>query len=213
MMLLIVGALTAQATGTVLHGLAQSNTEPAQIERYYRSSFTAFPSSPATHFTYGLWLYNQRRATEAATHLTYAVERGFNNSISYAYLASAQEAAGNQLAAEETLANAVRVYPVSVFLLVRHAVALQRAGRQQDSEIEFAKALSLNPRAARGWQQLIVNDVDAALDAAQHDSTIAFPGELVPEGAVFQVLQENEQRFPEMANKGWRARMRTQQPR
>ncbi len=213
MMLLIVGAFSAQAAGTVLHGLAQSNTEPNQIENYYRASFTAFPSSPATHFTYGLWLYNQRRATESVSHLTYAVDHGFNNSMCYAYLAAAHEAAGNQAAAEATLANAVRVYPVSVFLLVRHSIALQRAGRQQDSEIEFAKALSLNPRAARGWQQLIVNDVDAALDAAKQDNSIAFPGELAPEGAVFQVLQENLQRFPEMANKGWRARMRTQQPR
>ena len=37
------------------------------------------------------------------------------------------------------------------------------------------------------------------------------PGELYPEAAVFQVLQENEQRFPEAVHTGWRARMRAQQ--
>jgi Tfp pilus assembly protein PilF len=211
-MLLVVGVLSAQATGIVLHGLAQSNAEPARAERYYRASLTAFHSSSATHFSYGLWLYNQRRATEAVSHLTYAVEHGFNSSICYAYLAGAQESAGNQLAAEQTLANAVRVYPVSVFLLVRHSVVLQQTGQREDSEKEFARALLLDPRAARGWQQLIVNDIDAALVAAKQDTTIALPGELVPQAGVFEVLQENEQRFPALANKGWRARMRTHQP-
>lgn len=211
-MLLVVSVFSVQAIGTILHGLAQSNTEPAHVERYYRASLKVLPSSPATHFTYGLWLYGQKRASEAVLHLTYAVERGFNSSICYAYLAGAQESAGSPLAAEQTLANAVRVYPVSVFLLVRHSVSLERAGRPKESDIEFAKALSLNPRVARGWKQLIVNDIDAALDAARQDTTIALPGELLPEGAVFEVLQENEQRFPASANKGWRARMRAQKP-
>ena len=210
-MLLLVGVFSAQATGTVLHGLAQSN--PADAERYYRASLTAFPSSAATHFSYGLWLYNQRRGAEAISHLSYAVEHGFNSSICYAYLAGAQDSAGNQLAAEQTLAKAARVYPQSVFLRVRHSVALKNIGRGAQSETEFARAIFLDPRAARGWQQLIVNDIDAAWDAARQDASIALPGELAPQAAVFEVLQENEQRFPDMGDRGWRARMRTHQPR
>jgi hypothetical protein len=212
-MLLIVGVFSAQAAGTVLHGLAQSNTDPAQVERYYRASLSAFPSSPATHLTYGLWLRDHQRPAESVSHLTYATEHGFNTSTCYAYLAGAQESAGNPLAAAQTLGNAVRVYPVSVFLLVRHSAALERLGRREESQAEFAKALLLNRRAARGWQQLIINDIDAAVEAAKQDSAIALPGELVPTDAVFEVLQENERRFPEMVNQGWRARMRTQQPR
>jgi tetratricopeptide (TPR) repeat protein len=211
-MLLVVAVFSAQATGTILHGLAQGKAEPADAERYYRASLTAFPSSTATYFSYGLWLHNQRREAEAVSHLTYAVEHGFNSSICYAYLAGAQDSAGNQLAAEQTLGNAVRVYPVSVFLLVRHSVALKRTGRGEEAGTEFARALKLDPRAARGWQQLIENDIDAALVAAKQDSTIALPGELVPEAAVFEILQENEQRFPATVDKGWRIRMRTQQP-
>ena len=212
-LLLVAGVLTAQATGTVLHGLAQSKAEPADAEKYYRASLTAFPSGTATQFSYGLWLHNQRRDEEAVTHLTYAVDHGFNSSLCYAYLAGAQDSAGNELAAEQTLANAVRVYPASVFLLVRHSVALKRTGRGEESKTEFARALLLDQRATRGWQQLIENDIDAALAAAKQDRTIALPGELIPEAAVFEVLQENEQRFPAAVDNGWRARMRTQQPR
>ena len=42
---------------------------------------------------------------------------------------------------------------------------------------------------------------------ARRDPTVAMPGELQPEEAVFAVLTENEARFPEAATSGWRARM------
>jgi predicted Zn-dependent protease len=147
---------------------------------------------------------------ESVPYLLHAVERGFNSSISYAYLAGAQESAGNLNEAERTLVTAVRVYPASVFLFVRHAAVLARNGRRADSEMIFSRALSLDPRAARGWQQLVENDIDAAYVAAKQDGNIAPPVELHPEAAVFQVLQENEQRFPG-DHTGWRARMRKQQ--
>ncbi len=211
LMLLITCVLSAQGAGTVLHGLAQVSAEPAKAEGYYQSSLRVYPASPATHFGYGIWLYNNRRGAEAVPHLRYAVENGFNSSICYAYLAGAADSAGDLALAERTLATAVRVYPASVFLLVRHAAALARNGRGAESKEVFSRALLLDPRAARGWQQLIDNDIDAAYLAAKHDLNIALPGELYPEAAVFEVLQENEQRFPGSAHTGWRARMRAQQ--
>ena len=71
-------------------------------------------------------------------------------------------------------------------------------------------ASSSRSRAARGWQRLIEDDVDAAIAAAKLDpATVAMPGELQPEDAVFAVLEENERRFPGAVSTGWRARMRT----
>ncbi|MBC7855969.1 MAG: hypothetical protein IAF94_21275, partial [Pirellulaceae bacterium] len=58
--------------------------EPAKAEVYYQSSLRVYPASPATHFGYGIWLYNNRRGAEAVSHLRYAVENGFNSSICYA---------------------------------------------------------------------------------------------------------------------------------
>ncbi|MBA2525641.1 MAG: hypothetical protein H0V18_07655, partial [Pyrinomonadaceae bacterium] len=211
LMLLTTCVLSAQAAGTVLHGLAQVSPEPAKAEGYYQSSLQVYPASPATHFGYGIWLYNNRRGAEAVPHLRYALENGFNSSICYAYLAGAADFAGDLALAERTLATAVRVYPASVFLLVRHAAALARHGRGTESKEVFSRALLLDPRAARGWQQLIDSDIDAAYLAAKQDVNIALPGELYPEAAVFEVLQENEQRFPAAVNTGWRARMRAQQ--
>jgi len=210
-MLLTTCVLSVQGGGTVLHGLAQASAEPDKAERYFKSSLRIYPASAPTHFNYGAWLYNNRRATEAIPHLRYAVENGFNSSICYAVLAGAADSAGDSSLAERTLATAVGVYPASVFLLVRHAAALARNGRHAESKEVFSRALLLDPRAARGWQQLIENDIDAAYLAAKQDASIALPGELYPDTAVFQVLRENEQRFAGASNTGWRARMRREQ--
>lgn len=211
LMPLTVALFTAQAVGTMLHASAEKGSDSTEAERYYRASLQVYPANNAAHLGYGLWLYRKGRSTESVPYLRHAVERGFNSSIGYAYLAGAQESAGELDEAERTLATAVRVYPASVFLLVRHAAALTRKGQDADSEIVFSRAVSLDSRAARGWRQLIDNDIDAAYLAARQDRNIALPGELAPQAAVFQMLQENEKRFPGVAHTGWRARMRSKQ--
>jgi hypothetical protein len=71
------------------------------------------------------------------------------------------------------------------------------------------RALAIDARACRGWEQLIVNDIDAAYLAATREPDIALPSELLPEAAVFAVLRENEIRRPELIQQGWRHRMRS----
>jgi predicted Zn-dependent protease len=210
LMAISIGVFAAQATGSILQKSAESSADAGSTERYYRASLQVYPSNRAAQFGYGLWLYSRGRSSESIPYLKQAVDRGFNSSICYAYLAGAQQSAGNFDEAERTLASAVRIYPASVFLLVRHAAALTRNDREAKSKEVFARALLLDPRAARGWQQLIDNDIDAATLAAKQDPNIALPGELYPEAAVFQVLQENEQRFPAEAHTG-PARMRALQ--
>jgi hypothetical protein len=101
----------------------------------------------------------------------------------------------------------VRVYPRSVFLRARHSSALRRVGRDDEAELEMASAHLLDSRAARGWQQLIENDIDAAAAASRRDPSVARPGDLMPKDAVFAVLDENLRRFPGAAKSGWRAQI------
>ena len=82
-----------------------------------------------------MWLYRKGRSTEGVHYLQSAVDQGFNNSLCFAYLAGAQASAGDLSAAEQTLARAVRVYPASVFLIVRHATALERNGRMPENVV------------------------------------------------------------------------------
>ena len=197
------------AAAAVLCGMAETGADAARAESLYRNSLRLEGRSAPAHFSYGLWLSRNGRAAESLPHLRFAVARGFNSTLCYAYLAGAEEGSGDAVAAERTLASAVEVYPRSVFLRVRHAAALERLGRREAAAMEMSSALLLDSRAARGWYELIVNDIDAAVAAARRDPQTAMPGELQPEGAVFAVLRENERRFPEAVRTGWRARMRS----
>jgi len=206
---LSVPLFMAQAAGTVLQQLAETSPGAQQAEAYYRASLRVYPANTAAKFGYGMWLYGNGRAAESVPYLRDAVNMGLNTSICYEYLAAAEDWAGDAIAAEQTLNSGVQAYPVSVFLLVRHSVALERLGRISDAERELSKGEMIDPRASRGWHQLIVNDIDAAYAAAARNPDIAKPGELSPDAAVFAVLKENERRFPGAANSGWRMRIRS----
>lgn len=208
--LLVACVMTAQAVHVQLLAAAQSGADPARAETLYRAALKVNPLNPAAHYQLGVWLFYAGRGREAVPHLRYAVERGFNASTCYAYLAGAESSAGDEESSERTLAGAVRVFPRSVFLRARHAAALARLGRADEAELEMAAALLLDSRAARGWRSLIDDDIDAATASALRDpASVAVPGELVPEDAVFAVLKENERRFPGAVNTGWRMRMRS----
>jgi putative inorganic carbon (HCO3(-)) transporter len=209
LMLLSVCFFAVQAAGATYQALAETSGDATQAERYYRRSLQVYPANIAAQFGYGMSLYGKGRSAESVQYLRSAVDRGFNSSVCFAYLAGAEATAGDLAAAERTLATAVQIYPVSVFLLVRHAAALERNGRPQEAKAEFSRALLLDSRAARGWRQLIDNDIDAADLAAKQDPTITLPGELVPQIAVLAILLENEQRFPQSIHTGFRARMRS----
>jgi O-antigen ligase len=209
--LVVLFAMCLQATNITLLATAQSSAgDPARAGRLYRAALALNPLDPVTHFDYGRSLYMQKHELEAIPHLRYALARGFHTSTCYAYLAGAESNAGDLDAAERTLAEGVRVYPRSVFMRVRHAAALRRAGREHEAVLEMNAAILIDSRCARGWQQLIENDIDAAIAASKRDlGIVARPGELQPEDAVFAVLEENEKRFPEAVNSGWRAQMRS----
>lgn len=186
----------AQATNSVLQGMAGSAPSKERAAQRYLQALAWNPYDAPTHFNFGTWLYLNDRASEAVPHLRYAVERGYNSSVCYAYLAAAEAGANDLQAAEQTLAQAVRVYPRSVFLRVRHATAIAEAGRTEEANAEYASALALNSRIARAWRQLICFGRKAAKAAAFYDKSIAPSGELSPESCIFAVLDENERRQP-----------------
>ena len=192
--LVIFCGAVAQALNSISHGAAAASADGHRAERLYQAALRWNPDDAATHCGYGLWLFYAGRAREAVPHLRYAAANGFNTSGAYAYLAAAEATGDDPHASERTLALAARVYPRSVFIRVRHAAALAATGRKEESESEYAAALSIDPRMARGWWHLINYGVDAASAAAQEDSSIILPGQLFPEDGVFAVLVESKLR-------------------
>lgn len=190
--LLMFGGRTAQAINSILHGAANRRENQQQAERLFSNALKWNPFDAATHLNYGLWLYYERRPREAVPHLRYAVSRGMNASVCYAYLVAAEAGAGETQAAAATMAEAVAVYPRSVFLRVRHARALEADGQSEAAEQEYAEALRLDARAARGWLELMKVGREGAKVTAHYDRSVAMPGELYPENCIFAVLAEFE---------------------
>ena len=201
-------AMCVQAAGVMLLSGAQAAADPARAERLYRSALALNPLDAGAHYNYGTWLFYAKREREAVPHLRYALARGFTASVCYGYLAAAESLGGDLDASARTLEEASRVYPRSVFLRVRLASTLRRLGRGEQAELEMGRAALVDSRAARGWRELIDNDIDAAIAAARRDGQVAMPGELQPEDGVRAVIVENERRFPEAAGSVWRARLR-----
>jgi len=188
--LVFICGMCAQGLNVITQARAQTTLDASEAERLYQSAFFWNPIDPATHFNYGLWLYYQGRANEAAKHIRYATERGIDTSVSYAYQSAAETEAGDSQTAQETLAYAIRVFPRSTMLRTRYASALTEAGKTAQGANEYATALSIDEPAARGWWTLIRAGKEAAATAAQRDAKITPPGALAPPEAVPLTIAE-----------------------
>ncbi|MBD0373418.1 MAG: O-antigen ligase family protein [Pyrinomonadaceae bacterium] len=197
--LLMLCGMSLQGLNVTEHGLAQGATDSATVDNHYRSALFWNPFDGPTHFNYGIWLFNQRRYSEAIPHLRFGLLNGMNTSVCYAYLSSAQMKAGETERGTETLAEGLRVYPLSVFLRVRHASVLKKMGKDEEAQSELARAVSIEEAWARGWWELINSGKDATVAAAKAaPGRVAPPGNLSPRDAVFMVLSENGERGPSL---------------
>jgi len=202
-MLCGVGALGMAA---MLRGMAiaQSSSLTANpdssrdsaTEHLFRSALKWNPYDGPTRFAFGLWLNGKHRNREAVDHLRFATENGFNSSTCYAFLAAAEASAGDSRASEQTLARALRIYPRSVFLRVRHSIALAEAGNPAAADHEYQEALASNAPEARGWRQLMCFGPDSAYAAARENENILPPKKLEPESWAYPAILEQAARPP-----------------
>ncbi|MCY7348061.1 MAG: O-antigen ligase family protein, partial [Pyrinomonadaceae bacterium] len=123
---------------------ALDSSDKTAAEADYQKAIALDDREPLFRYYYGSFLYNQKRAAEAISPIRWAIDHGISTSINYFNLAAAQTVSHQTAEAEQTFAEALRVYPRSVFLRTAYASFLENNGREADSEIEFAKALQTN---------------------------------------------------------------------
>ncbi len=190
--LLLLSCFSIQAISSTLHGTAQWGKDRVRSEQLYEAALGWNAYDPVNHYNYGIFLLANDQASKAVPHLRYAVERGFNSSLCYGYLVTAEIKAGDLAAAESTLSEALGAYPQSIFLRVRYANVLTQLGQMEEGAKQYEAALSLNGRMARGWWQLVDLGLEGATAAARKDANIALPGELQPELCIFTVIDVNK---------------------
>ena len=99
--------------------------------------------------------YADKDFAGSARDLRIAIDQGLGVVITYSALADCETKMGDRAAAEKTFSDALRIFPRSVFLRIRHALFLKDDGRSDDYEDELAKARSIDSAQANGWLSLL----------------------------------------------------------
>lgn len=177
---------------------AEQAEDFAAAEDFYRRALALNPRNASAYFSYGQNLYFKKQPEKAVPMLEKAIENGLDASIVYSYLASAHVATNDDRATEETIAEALRIYPRSIFLRVRYAALLEKKGAAEKSAEHLEIARRIDDRQANGWRELINSGARASALKARNDERITSPRDLLPNGALFAVLDEQavENRFP-----------------
>ncbi|MCC7309027.1 MAG: O-antigen ligase family protein [Acidobacteria bacterium] len=155
------------------------------------------PSNASAHFSYGMRLLGERDAENSARQFRLAVDKGINNVTAYSYLITALYLTDRLTEARDTAAEAVNIFPFSVFMQTRLALLESELGNEAAAEIHFAKAAELDKKAAVTWRLLIGQGARAAAEAGRRGEGVDVLYNLQPENPMWAIITEREIRFPE----------------
>ncbi|MBK7393046.1 MAG: O-antigen ligase family protein [Chloracidobacterium sp.] len=166
---------------------AADNTAAAEL---FRTAIRLDPDNASAYYYFANRSNFDSDNETAAKMLRIGIDRGIGVTVTYSQLAKFELLSGDAIAAEKTLADAVRIFPNSVFMRVRFATFMcdQRKQAEADREMEFAR--SIDAGQANGWQILIQKGSTAAFYAAKQDANIDPPAELIPENAVYEYIDK-----------------------
>jgi tetratricopeptide (TPR) repeat protein len=124
----------------------------------------------------------------AETKMRRAVDNGMGVPTTYSTLAKFQYENGEAEKAESSLAEALTIFPRSVFLRSRLAILLEDSGKIDEADIQLRAADSVDPRQAAGWHKLLKKGGLTAYLEARNGQDAAIPSELVPASIVREFL-------------------------
>lgn len=154
-------------------------------------------SNAAASYIAASKLLNDARYGEAAVHFRTAIDKGIGTTATYSYLISAHSLSGNDQAALDAAAEAVRVFPYSPFLLTRYSVLLERLGRLQEARTQFAHAQTIDIRQAETWKIFITQGARIAAEAGRNGVGVPLMADLYPQDGLYAMLAERQLLYPE----------------
>ena len=186
--------------GASLMYLKMSSDDSQNEEKYLQTAHALDENDAMINYYYGFWLHKKDRSDEAVSYLRKAIDKGFATSISYHDLYTAQLTARRDLEAEQTLEEALRVFPKSVFLLTAYAAHLQKTDNFVKSNIELAKALEVKHSQAESWW-IVQTEGTAKLNKKNEDGNLVEVMELLPKGAIYSVLDFQRRNNPQLVKR------------
>lgn len=184
--LIVFSALKAASEFYVYQAEKQENFETA--EAYYKNAILLDPANGSANYSYGMRLINEGDYRESAAQIRQTVDKGINASVNYSHLISSQILANQFRQALDTNAEAVEIFPYSVFLRVRYADLLKKFHKEDESEKQFKIADSLDKKQSETWRLVINNGTLTASREARANKRILSLDELKPAQAIYTVL-------------------------
>ncbi len=188
---------SAKAASQYLVYQAEQQKDLNEAELLFKKAELLDLSNASANYSFGLRLLTENRFKESSYQFQKAIDKGFNTIIPYSYLISAQTLANNYNDGKKTAAEAVGVFPYSVFMRVRYAVLLRQTGNNKEADKQFEIAEKLNSKQADAWQILISQGAMHLNEKSKPDHSYLAIDELKPQPAVDAVIAEREIRFPD----------------
>ncbi len=168
-----------------------------------RTALMLDPENGLFSYYYGIAILNDGRAVESIPRLRFAIDSGVATSTAFYSLITAQIVAGKELEALRTYAEALKVFPRSVFLRTAYASYLSKKGQNALGEAERGKALKINEKQARSWYLAHSEGLEQLTLSAVSDSNWIPSAELYPaSGALalanYEYLRNNQAKKEEL---------------
>jgi O-antigen ligase len=163
----------------------------------YEKAFWLDDLNPDARVDLGINLLNAKRYDEAAREFRKSIDIGRAISSGYSYLSTAQYLAGDTVAAENTFAEALRLYPLSPFVRARYAYFLQLNGKKPEAERQLEIARKLDKKQANSWWSLINDGIQPTTEKVfANKDDFAPVMDLIPGDSLAAIRAEREIRFP-----------------
>lgn len=199
--LLVCVALLAyhglRVSSVIMTARANQTRFLADAQPLYDLAMRLDDENPDARHNFGMRLFRRQRYSEAAEYLESAIRIGRAPSSELSYLATAQELSGDAARAESTMKSTCDLYPRSAFALTRFATVLDANGKTSESASLFARARSIDERAALSWRAAIDAGPKALSEMAARDKSYMHLMELNPESSIYAVVTERYLKHPE----------------
>jgi O-antigen ligase len=198
--LLLTTFTTIRVTSVAYASKANGTRDLNEALMLYKKAMWLDPENPEAPYFLGLRLMEKGRYTESAFFLADSIHIGKGRSADYSYLASAETLNGDTTAAEQTFAEAAKMYPRSPFVLTRYAALLKANGKTAESEQQLARARQINLNQANSWWAMINQSPQAAADLAFQRTDYTPLMDLRPQMSMYALKAEIDIAHPDEKN-------------
>jgi tetratricopeptide (TPR) repeat protein len=187
---LMVLASGRMGVSRVYQLIAERSIEPSVRMHLIESSLAWDNENAGAYSQYSAMKANLGEFDDAAASLRACIDNGVASTEAYSSLMELYARAGDNASAESTMAEAVSVYPRSVFARVRYAQIAEQNGDHSVAQRQIEKARDLDLKQANGWIALLRDGDLAAFYEARTSANIAEPKDLLPSGAVLHFINK-----------------------